>query len=103
MPPPHVLEHLPDLCAFLAELYDVLKPGGAVFTEVPNHNRAKVMRKKNKWHYHLTLPTPQGFVNIMTASGFVPVVEEVVFSDEAETVEEGSVIRGVFTKHQVIP
>jgi ubiquinone/menaquinone biosynthesis C-methylase UbiE len=93
----HVLEHLPDLCTFLAELYDAMKPGGAVFTEVPNHNKAYI-KKVLGGVFHLTLPTPQGFMNAMTAAGFVPVVETLVGNDEYNAVPYGYHIRSVFTK-----
>lgn len=93
----HVLEHIPDLCTFLKELYQVMKPGGAVFTEVPNHND-KYVRGVLGGTFHLTLPTPQGLMNIMSAIGFVPVIESLIGKNEFDTVPSGYHIRSIFTK-----
>lgn len=69
----HVLEHMPDLCAFARELYAAMEPGGWVFTEVPTSEAGAVARAG--WtpfrHFHLTLTTPSGFVALMASAGFV--------------------------------
>jgi len=93
----HVLEHIPDLCVFFKELFEVMRPGGAVFTEVPNHNE-KYVKTVLGGKFHLTLPTPHGFMNIMTAVGFVPVIESLVGADEFNPVPYGYHIRSIFTK-----
>ena len=48
-----MLEHLPEPCVWLSHLRRVLKPGGHVFTEVPD--AAPYARTKSKGQFHAVL------------------------------------------------
>jgi len=68
----HVLEHLPDLCSFFANLFIVMSSRGAVFSEIPNHS-AKIVRTLRGWRgglFHISYPTPRSLLLIMEQSGF---------------------------------
>ena len=51
----HVLEHLPDPQATLAEIYRIVKPGGWVSLAVPNYGGAQAQASGRHW-FHLDLP-----------------------------------------------
>ncbi|KAJ1640016.1 S-adenosyl-L-methionine-dependent methyltransferase [Pavlovales sp. CCMP2436] len=65
----HMLEHIGDLCSFLAVLFEKMNPGGFVFSEVPNHSNAYA-EEVIGGTFHLTLPTPRSFVAYFYAAGF---------------------------------
>lgn len=77
----HVLEHVPDVCAFLQTLYAKVRPGGLVFTEVPNHVDGAV-RHDFKGLYHVSLPTPTSLHAYMQAAGFRLIDMQLVGKDE---------------------
>lgn len=59
----HVLEHVPDLAAFLRALDDRLKPGGFLFLNVPNYGGLLPRLMKANWgalwpHQHVWQFTP---------------------------------------------
>mmetsp|Transcript_49524 Transcript_49524/g.138665 ORF Transcript_49524/g.138665 Transcript_49524/m.138665 type:complete len:331 (-) Transcript_49524:87-1079(-) len=93
----HVLEHTADTCAFLAELYTSMNPGGVVFTELPNHTRDYV-KTTFGGQFHLTLPTEKGFLNLMEAAGFKLVTMSLYGSDDSLVMANGAHIRSVFVK-----
>lgn len=70
----HVLEHVADLCTFLRELYARMRPGGHVFSEVPNNIDAYVRwqgtQRRTTANYHVNLFTPQSALAYMSAAGF---------------------------------
>jgi SAM-dependent methyltransferase len=65
----HVLEHVGDLCTFLKQLFKLMKPGGVVFTEVPNHTPSYV-RGPLGGTFHLSLPTPTSLNAYFFSAGF---------------------------------
>lgn len=93
----HVVEHIPDVCVYFKQVFDVMKPGGAVFTEIPNHN-LEYVKTSGDGMFHLFYPTPEGFMHLMRASGFVPVVEALIGSDDFLAVPEGFHIRSIHVK-----
>jgi SAM-dependent methyltransferase len=92
----HVLEHVPDLCLLLSELFSLLKPGGFVFAEVPNHWASKVETFLGGV-YHVTLHTPRGLHAYLAATGFRLVDLQLV--DGSNSVKgDGKSIRALFQK-----
>lgn len=65
----HVAEHLTDPCAWMAGLMRVLKPGGYVFSEVPDQymDPDKEMRRGQ---FHLLFFSKDSFAKLMTDFGF---------------------------------
>lgn len=94
-PSSHVLEHVPDLCGFAADLHAKMTPGGIVFTEVPNHSR-EYIRKKFGGKLHLTFPDQYGFHSIMHSAGFALVDEAVYGADEMLPITRGWHTRSIF-------
>ncbi len=65
----HVLEHLPDPRAFMAEALRALKPGGRAFIEVPNLMCG--LKAPDYVHpAHLTYFTPETLSRLARAAGF---------------------------------
>lgn len=92
----HVLEHIGDLCTFLAKLYDKIKPGGFVFSEVPNANY-EYIRKTLGGTYHITLLTPVSLSMYFYATGFRLV--DMSLTDDADAMHgNGFHIRALFWK-----
>jgi SAM-dependent methyltransferase len=73
----HVLEHLDDPGAALADLRHALKPAGALLVGVPNLASLQAKFGGARW-YHLDVPrhrthfTPRGLVELLTTTGFTP-------------------------------
>ena len=65
----HVLEHIPDPCVWAAAVYSVLKPGGVVFTEVPNQLKPAYQNMRSGV-FHLTYWSRDAFRRFMIAQGF---------------------------------
>lgn len=68
----HVLEHLPEPCQWLDELRRILKPGGLVFTEVPDQIRDPV-KGITRGQFHLLYFADREFRHFMESNGFVHV------------------------------
>jgi 2-polyprenyl-3-methyl-5-hydroxy-6-metoxy-1,4-benzoquinol methylase len=66
----HVLEHLVDICSFLQELYDHMRPGGSVFTEIPLYSEMELAQYSKTGTLHLNFFTPPGFMTAMERVGF---------------------------------
>lgn len=92
----HVLEHIPDLCLFFTQLYERMKPGGAVFSEVPSHNH-DVVATTFGGMFHVTLFDARGWILMMEAVGFELMHIEKTGANE-RTVPNGYHIRAIFTK-----
>merc|ERR1712194_822219 len=83
----HVAEHLTDPCAWMAGLMRVLKPGGYVFSEVPDQymDPDKEMRRGQ---FHLLFFSKDSFAKLMTDFGF----------EIGYVADVGGVVRSVFRK-----
>ena len=74
----HVLEHLDDPGAALAEIHRWLRPRGAVLVGVPNLDSLQARLGGERW-YHLDVPrhrvhfTPAGLAALLARHGFEPV------------------------------
>ncbi|CAE8717070.1 unnamed protein product, partial [Polarella glacialis] len=66
----HVIEHMPDPCWFLDGLKRVLKPGGLVFTEVPDQDPLGDRTFRRAGEIHLVFFNQKTFRNMMVTSGF---------------------------------
>lgn len=67
----HTLEHVQDGCGFLSDLHAHMAPGGAVFTEVPNHSARYLQQLKHSGGYfHLLFPTARGLLLLLENAGF---------------------------------
>jgi len=71
----HVLEHVHDLNATLAEFYRVLKPGGLAFAVCPSVTHFKQALAGESWKYlgppgHLWYLSPKTFPQFFTKAGF---------------------------------
>ena len=100
----HVLEHMPDLCAFTRQLFAAMAPGGAVFTEVPNVTPAwlraqssqGIMPKSGGGPFHISWATPTGLLRYFESAGFKLGTLETFEGYEASTKPNGLWIRAVF-------
>jgi 2-polyprenyl-3-methyl-5-hydroxy-6-metoxy-1,4-benzoquinol methylase len=92
----HVLEHISDLCMFFTHLYSKMKPGGAVFSEVPNHTRDYV-NSTFGGQFHVTLFNVRGWILMMEGVGFELMVLETTGGAESP-LPNGYHIRAIFTK-----
>jgi SAM-dependent methyltransferase len=79
----HVLEHLPDPLAILAQMFAKLKPGGRLVVEVPhagelllNQLDCDAYRRFTLWSQHLVLHTRQSLRQLLQHSGFAEVTVE---------------------------
>jgi len=86
----HVLEHLPDPAAALAQMRDALRPGGTIVLAVPNAGSAEARMLGGRWHgweparhrWHLTDAalrtrlTEAGLdeVRVTTRGGWLPAI-----------------------------
>jgi 2-polyprenyl-3-methyl-5-hydroxy-6-metoxy-1,4-benzoquinol methylase len=86
----HVIEHLADPCTFLNGLHTVMKPGGIIFTEVPDQHMDPV-QGRTRGQFHLLYFAKDSFVNMMTAAGF----EQLELAPK-ELGTQGGTIRTVF-------
>lgn len=73
----HVLEHLPDPRGTLQEVHRILKPGGRLIVEVPNHDCLEYGifgRYAYGWHIprHLLHFNPKTLREMLTSGGFEP-------------------------------
>lgn len=71
----HVLEHLPDPEACVAEMHRILKMGGILVVEVPNLDSWSRPLTGDCWlswdpEYHLTLFSPDTLSRLLTSAGF---------------------------------
>jgi SAM-dependent methyltransferase len=74
----HVIEHLPDPRAFLAEARRVLRPGGRLFLLTPNADareraRFAILWAPNDPPRHLVLFPPQALATLVAEAGFADV------------------------------
>lgn len=92
----HVLEHIPDLCTFFSELFEKMKPGGAVFSEVPNHNTEYIATTFGG-QFHVTLFDARGWILMMENSGFQLMHLTKTGENELAT-PNGIRMRSIFTK-----
>jgi len=72
----HVIEHLPDPVASLARVFDLLKPGGALYIETPNAESFSLPFCGEFWFpweapRHLFVFTPSTLVAALERRGFV--------------------------------
>ena len=71
----HVLEHVADPKRYLTAAYDLLRPGGALFLEVPNFSSWQAQFGGERW-FHLDAPrhtihlTPDAAIRLLQSSGF---------------------------------
>jgi SAM-dependent methyltransferase len=94
----HVLEHVPDLCTFMHELFGLMEIGGAVMTEVPNSVRRLIEHLPRHDHdFHVSFPTPRGFLTLMESAGFV-LGDLNTFRDFETTGANGVWMRSIFFK-----
>jgi 2-polyprenyl-3-methyl-5-hydroxy-6-metoxy-1,4-benzoquinol methylase len=72
----HVLEHVPDPAATLAQLHGLLEPGGTMILAVPNALGAGYRRIGGNWPWfqapitHIFHFTPQALARLVARSGF---------------------------------
>jgi SAM-dependent methyltransferase len=71
----HVLEHIPAPLATLERLHAWLKPGGAIFFEVPNAASRRARRQKGLWgpldlEHHVSQFTPEAIGMLLDRAGF---------------------------------
>jgi 2-polyprenyl-3-methyl-5-hydroxy-6-metoxy-1,4-benzoquinol methylase len=71
----HVLEHLPEPAATLAEIHGLLRPGGMLYIGVPNWNSWMRRLFGGKWYAlepsrHLVMFTPRRLRRLLEESGF---------------------------------
>eukprot|EP00927_Polykrikos_kofoidii_P062524 TRINITY_DN57335_c0_g1_i1.p1 TRINITY_DN57335_c0_g1~~TRINITY_DN57335_c0_g1_i1.p1 ORF type:complete len:363 (+),score=55.13 TRINITY_DN57335_c0_g1_i1:63-1091(+) len=81
----HVVEHLPDPCPFLRGLMRALKPGGFVFTEVPDQEDDP-KRGITRGVFHLLYFNTKSFVNMMKNAGFEEVFIQYTKEETVRTV-----------------
>jgi SAM-dependent methyltransferase len=67
----HVVEHLPDICSFLAEVHRVLKPGGRICILTPHYSTAGSYRDPTHVH-HLAVKSFDYFCGL-AGEDFLPV------------------------------
>lgn len=81
----HVLEHIPDLRAFLGAMELALAPGGCLLLEVPDFRLAmEVADYSALWEEHVNHFTPDFLTGVLERHGFEVLHQEVaVFSGEA--------------------
>ena len=94
----HVVEHIPDPCSLLKDIFYVLKSGGYMFHEIPQQNRHQILRRQGGT-FHTTFWTPESVRSIFSDAGFEHVAIE-TFSDH-ETVDptgRGRWIRTIWRK-----
>jgi len=71
----HVLEHLEDPPAVLAQLHELLRSGGLLILEVPNYSSWQARASGSRW-FHLDLPrhlhhfSAEGMARLFASSGF---------------------------------
>jgi len=71
----HVLEHIADPKQYLLGAYDLLKPGGMLFLEVPNFDSWQARFGRERW-FHLDAPrhtihlTPAVAIRLLQSAGF---------------------------------
>lgn len=71
----HVLEHVTDPAATLAEVHRLLRPGGAFLVSVPNFGSPEARATRDGW-FHLDVPrhlvhfTPESLRRALRAAGF---------------------------------
>jgi SAM-dependent methyltransferase len=103
----HALEHVPDLCEFLAQVYRALRPGGYFFSEFPNSTDEYIKwqvkyprptKRGGAMDFHITHLTPRGLTAYMEATGFQLVDMETVNTGSQRTVANGSGLRFVWRK-----
>jgi ubiquinone/menaquinone biosynthesis C-methylase UbiE len=87
----HVVEHLSNPCVWIDGLRRIMKPGGIIFTEVPNQARDPE-KQITRGQFHLTYFNELSFSRMMEKSGFerLPVMSP--FTTDPE------IVRTVFRK-----
>lgn len=66
----HVLEHIPDPAALLAEIARMLRPGGTLLAAVPNFGSPEARRGKALW-FHLDVPRHLNHFDLPTLTAFL--------------------------------
>lgn len=90
----HTVEHFADPCLWTAALHRVLKPGGLVFTEVPQEYFDPEHRQ-TRGQFHFLYFSQQVFAAMMTQAGF----EQVKIATVRPPVTKwGVAVRSVFRK-----
>ena len=87
----HALEHVANPCSWLADVHRVLKPGGIVFTEVPDQYMDPD-RRRLRGQFHLLFFNAHAHEAIMTEAGFQKV------PTAAAGRQAGPVLRSIFQK-----
>jgi SAM-dependent methyltransferase len=79
----HVLEHLAEPRALLAQLRGALRPGGVLLLELPNIASLRAVREGEDWYgmepaHHVGHYSPRALDALLRAAGYVPEVVETV-------------------------
>lgn len=79
----HVMEHLPDPMAVLADMFAKLKPGGVLVAEVPHASEfllsqveCEAYKRFTLWSQHLVLHTRESLARLIRHAGFGQVTVE---------------------------
>ena len=75
----HVIEHHPNPCLWMSQVWRVLRPGGVVFTEVPNQGNDRRVQE-NHGEFHLSFFTAETFTGMMESNGGFTLLKQDIVS-----------------------